>query len=122
MNYDFTTLWDRHGLDAQAVDGLGAGDGFAPDPPKEGFDSIPMWVADMSFATAPSIPEAISKRLSHPLYGYFDVREEYYDAILRWQSEQNGVSILTQDCIGYENGVLGGLISTVRAVFADDNA
>ena len=43
MKYDFTTLPDRHGRDAIAVDGLGKG--FAPDAPQPGFDAIPMWVA-----------------------------------------------------------------------------
>ena len=32
MRYDFTTLIDRHGQDALAVDGLGTG--FAPAAPK----------------------------------------------------------------------------------------
>lgn len=45
MKYDFTSILERHGKDAIAVDGLGTG--FAPSAPKEGFDAIPMWVADM---------------------------------------------------------------------------
>ncbi len=47
MKYDFTSILERHGKDAIAVDGLGTG--FAPSAPKEGFDAIPMWVADMNF-------------------------------------------------------------------------
>ena len=39
MKYDFTTLPDRHGRDAIAVDGLGKG--FAPDAPRPGFDASP---------------------------------------------------------------------------------
>ena len=34
-------------MDSIAVDGLGTDPGFAPDPPREGFDVIPMWVADI---------------------------------------------------------------------------
>ena len=44
MTYDFTSIMDRHGKDSIAVDGLGQL-GFSPDPPKEGFDVIPMWIA-----------------------------------------------------------------------------
>ncbi|EJX04724.1 Bifunctional PLP-dependent enzyme, partial [gut metagenome] len=44
---------DRHGKDAIAVDGLGTRPGFSPEFPKEGFDVIPMWVADMNFPTVP---------------------------------------------------------------------
>ena len=58
MKYDFTSIMDRHGMDAVAVDGLGKGRG-APAAPKEGFDAIPMWVADMNFPACPTIPEAI---------------------------------------------------------------
>ena len=64
MKYDFTSIMDRHGKDAIAVDGLGTG--FAPAAPKEGFDAIPMWVADMNFPTVPTIQEAIIERTNHP--------------------------------------------------------
>ena len=55
MRYDFTKIIDRHGKDAIAVDGLGKNPGFAPEPPKDGFDVIPMWVADMNFPTVPTM-------------------------------------------------------------------
>ena len=112
MTFDFTSIIDRTGLDAEAVDALGTG--WAPGKPGEGFDAIPMWVADMNFATAPSIPETIAKRLSHPLYGYFEQRKEYFDAIIAWQRDRNGVEGLTAECIGYENGVLGGVVSAMN--------
>lgn len=66
MRYDFTKIIDRHGKDAIAVDGLGKNPGFAPEPPKDGFDVIPMWVADMNFETVPTIPKAIMDRAAHP--------------------------------------------------------
>lgn len=113
MKYDFTSILDRRGRDAIAVDGL-KGDGFSPAPPKAGFDAIPMWVADMNFPTVPTIPEAIIERAKHPAYGYFSPRKEYYDAIIQWQKKRNGVTDLTPECIGYENGVLGGVISALN--------
>lgn len=114
MKYDFTSIIDRRGMDAIAVDLLGSGSGAAPDAPKDGFDAIPMWVADMNFPAAPSITEAIAGRLSHPSFGYFSPRREYFDAIIRWHETRNGVTGLTADCIGYENGVLGGVISALN--------
>ena len=62
MKYNFEKIIDRMGKDAIAVEVLGQRPGFAPDKPKAGFDIIPMWVADMNFETAPSIPEAIIER------------------------------------------------------------
>ena len=49
MKYDFTSILDRRNKDALAVDALGSMPDMAPKPPKEGFDVIPMWVADMNF-------------------------------------------------------------------------
>ena len=72
MKYDFTTVMERKGMDALALDALGSG--WAPGKPKDGFDVIPMWVADMNFPTVPTVCEAIIKRASHPAFGYFDPR------------------------------------------------
>ena len=175
MKYDFTSIMDRKGRDAIAVDMIGQPGGFAPEAPAPGFDVIPMWVADMNFPTAPGIIKAIMDRTAHPAFGYFQPREEYYDSIIRWQRERNGIGIgtagkesssgdsgracspaysqsysqshyqssspepggksrvkdenavekapeasipipmaLTRDCIGYENGVLGGVVSALN--------
>lgn len=116
MKYDFTTILDRRGRDALAVDGLGGDPGFSPSRPKEGFDLIPMWVADMNFPAVPTIPQAIINRAQHTAYGYFQPPEEYFDAIIQWQADRNGVAGLTKECIGYENGVLGGVLSALGAV------
>ena len=114
MQYDFTTLMHREGQDALALDSLGKNPGFAPDPPREGFDVIPMWVADMNFPVLHTIPDAIAARLKQPHFGYFTPRDEYYDAIIRWHKTRNGVQNLTKENIGYENGVLGGVISAMN--------
>lgn len=116
MRYDFTSIMDRRGRDAIAVDGLGQEGGFAPSLPKEGFDIIPMWVADMNFPTVPTIPEEIIERAKHPAYGYFSATDEYYDSIIRWHERRNGVKGLTRECIGYENGVLGGVTSALNVI------
>ena len=115
MKYDFTTIMDRHGMDAIAVDGLSEDGQGSPAKPKEGFDLIPMWVADMNFATVPTVQEAIAERVKHPAFGYFDPREEYFQEIIDWQTKRNGVEGLTAEAIGYENGVLGGVLSTLQA-------
>ena len=102
---------ERKGMDALAVDALG--DGWAPDKPKDGLDVIPMWVADMNFPTVPTVCEAIISRASHPAFGYFSPREEYYDSIISWQRDRNGVKGLFPEHIGYDNSVLGGLMSAM---------
>ena len=43
MKYDFTSILDRRGKDAVAIDAVGAPGSPYP-APREGFDVIPMWV------------------------------------------------------------------------------
>ena len=114
MKYDFETILNRHGQDAAAVDALGMQPGLTPEPPEEGFDFIPMWIADMNFPVVPTIQEAINARVKEPHFGYFLPRPEYFGEIIKWQETRNGVEGLTPECIGYENGVLGGVISTLQ--------
>ena len=115
MKYDFTTIMDRRGHDALAVDSIGK-ISFGPSAPDPGFTAIPMWVADMNFPTLPAIQEAIIKRVQHPAFGYFEISDAYYDGIIRWQRSRNGVTGLTNEAIGYENGVLGGVISALNVL------
>ena len=118
MKYDFTSVIDRTGKDSIAWENI-------PVPNAEiaeGFDRIPMWVADMNFQTAPSVCEAITKRLEHQVFGYFDPSEEYYNSIINWQKVRNGVEGLTKEAIGYENGVLGGVVAALQAFSAPGEA
>ena len=114
MKYDFTTILEREGHDALAVDGLGTG--FAPGQPEEGFSAIPMWVADMNFPVLPAIQEHVIRRMEHPAFGYFTPSEEYFSSIINWQKIRNNVENLEQEHIGYENGVLGGVMSALAAL------
>lgn len=110
MKFDFTTIMDRKGKDALAVDKIP----YKGVQVQEGFSVLPMWVADMNFATVPSVQKVMTDRIAHPAFGYFEPREEYFDAIIRWHAKRNGVQGLTRECIGYENGVLGGVLSALN--------
>ena len=109
MKYDFTTIMDRRGMDAIAVD----------QPPRmpsvPGFDLIPMWVADMNFATVPTVVDSMIRRAQHPAFGYFSLREEYYNGIQRWHKTHHDVD-LKPEFITYANGVLGGVGSALNVL------
>ncbi|NLD16347.1 MAG: aminotransferase class I/II-fold pyridoxal phosphate-dependent enzyme [Tissierellia bacterium] len=110
--FDWESIIDRSGTHAFAVDVM-------PIPGaeiKEGFSRLPMWVADMNFETVPTIPEEMIKRAKHPLYGYFAVSDDYYNSIIDWHKRRNGVEGLEAKHIGYENGVLGGVVSAVKVL------
>lgn len=114
MTYDFTTVLNRSGRDSLAADKIPF-EGAAVDA---GFSVIPMWIADMSYPTAPPVLKAIKKRLEFPSMGYFPLSKEYFDSIIDWQKRRNGVEGLLPEHIGYENGVLGGVSAAVQAFTA----
>ena len=117
MKYDFTSIMERKGMDAIAVDNAGKHMwGNEPQSPKNGFDFVPMWVADMNFPTCPAVTEAVIERAKHPAFGYFAPRQEYFDATIRWQEEHHKVTGLTKEAIGYENGVHGCVTSVVQVL------
>lgn len=118
--FNFADVIDRMGHDSIAADAAGAISGGSLGPVdavvREGFDIIPMWVADMGFATAPSVLRAMRERLEHPCFGYFEYPQEYYDRIAWWHERRNGVVGLKPENIGYENGVLGGVANALAVV------
>ena len=119
MKYDFTSVIERKGRDAIAVDAVPGNMVSAVGRDikvREGFDIIPMWIADMNFATVPTVAEAMIERAKHPLYGYFAPRDEYFDGIIEWQKRRNNVEGLERENIGYENGVLGGVSSALSVL------
>ncbi len=110
--YDFDKVWDRAGRNSVKWE-------VNPLAPREidpGFTPLPMWVADMDFATAPSVVEAMRERLEHPLFGYYNDPDRYYNAIFNWQRERYGVIGLKKEHVGYENGVLGGVASVLHTL------
>lgn len=114
MKYDFESIIDRKGKDADAIDVLPCHWGEVE--VRDGLDYIPMWVADMNFATVPKVTEAIIERAKHPTYGYFSPRDEYYDSIISWHRDVKGDDSLTRESIGYENGVLGGVATALHVL------
>ena len=115
MKFDFTTIMERKGHDAIALDMVGAPGSPYP-APREGFDVIPMWVADMNFPVVPTIVEAMKARADEAHFGYFRPYASYYDSIIRWQETRNGVTGLRPEHIGYENGVLGGVVTALNVL------
>lgn len=118
--FNFTDIIDRTGRESIAADAAGAIAGGSLGPVdavvRDGFDAIPMWVADMGFATAPSVLRAMRERIEHPCFGYFEYPREYYDRIAWWHERRNGVAGIEASHIGYENGVLGGVANALAAL------
>lgn len=73
----------------------------------QGRDVIPMWVADMDFACAPAIVEALHRRVDHGIFGYADVPPELVEVIVsglerdyRWRIEPDWIVWLPSLVVG----------------------
>ncbi|WP_055446457.1 MalY/PatB family protein [Lacinutrix mariniflava] len=79
--YQFNQVLERKGTNAMSVEGY-RGYLFDPEEDLSGkypeADFIKMWVADMEFAIAPEIINAMKARLEHPLLGYTMVADPSY--------------------------------------------
>ena len=78
-------------------------------------DTIPMWVADMDFETAPCIMQALQERLQHGCFGYTFVPESYYDATIQWFHRRHGWAIDRSSFI-YTSGVVPAISAIIKAM------
>lgn len=88
MKYNFDEIIDRQHTNALNTDGF-RGYIFHAGPEKKfpfkDDEFVRMWVADMEFATAPEICEALKKRIDRRIFGYTGVFEDsYYQAFSGW--------------------------------------
>lgn len=71
-------------------------------------DLLPMWVADMDFATPDFVIDAMRKRIEHPIFGYTAEPTEFKDCICDWVYEQHDWQI-ERDWIRYIPGIVKGI-------------
>lgn len=103
----FDTLIDRRGSGALKTDALR--ERFPMYRNEDGRDDLlPMWVADMDFATPDFILEAIRQRLEHPVLGYTIEPADYRPAIIDWVSSHHQWQI-QPEWISYIPGVVKGI-------------
>ena len=83
--YDFDRYIERRGSGAIKYDGLKQWYGDS--------ELLPMWVADMDFATPDFIIDALKQRLDHPIFGYTIEPERYRPSIVEWLYNRHGWKI-----------------------------
>ena len=52
-------------------------------------DTIPLWVADMDFKSPKAIEEALATRVSHGIYGYSIISDEYLQTVVDWMAKRH---------------------------------
>lgn len=77
-------------------------------------DVIPLWVADMDFAVADEIQQALKDRIEHPIFGYTHQGSEFFDAIVNWQQKRHNWEVSARS-ISVVSGVIPALALSIQA-------
>ncbi|MDO8989413.1 MAG: pyridoxal phosphate-dependent aminotransferase [Sideroxyarcus sp.] len=77
-------------------------------------DLLPLWVADMDFASPEAVTRALQKRAAHPIYGYTQYPESAYEALMRWLKKRHGWEV-KRDWVFMAPGVVPSLYASVMA-------
>ena len=91
-DYDFDKVFDRTGTWSIKYSRATNGE-------------IPMWIADMDFATDPFVKAALSGRLDRDVMGYTTTPPEFYDAITQWMEQYHDYQV-DREWINYAPGVI----------------
>ena len=83
-------------------------------------DLLPLWIADMNFATPSFIIEALRKRLEHPILGYTQEPEAYRKAIIDWVGSHHQWKI-ERNWIRFIPGIVKGIGTIVNAMTSTDD-
>lgn len=71
-------------------------------------DLLPLWVADMDFATPDFVVDALKARLSHPIFGYTIEPADYRPTIIDWNESHHGWKI-KPEWISFIPGIVRGI-------------
>ena len=123
MNYNFDEIIDRKNTNSENVDGwrpyifkCGPEKVF----PYADDEFIRMWVADMEFAVAPEIRQAIIDRVNRKILGYTIVSDQgYYDALLKWCKDRYDWTFEKEELV-FSPGVIPALYQLVEDLVAKD--
>lgn len=78
-------------------------------------DTLPMWVADMDFRTAPAVIRALERRVRHGIFGYARVPDAYFDAVTGWFVRRHGFHIQRERML-FTSGVVPAISAIIKAL------
>jgi cystathionine beta-lyase len=78
-------------------------------------DALPLWVADMDFEVAPAIKKALEERVAHGVFGYTQVDDSYYDAVISWYQRRHQWTI-DRGWMLYTSGVVPAISCAIKAL------
>lgn len=109
--YDFDKIIERRGSGALKCDALKERYGRS--------DLIPLWVADMDFATPDFIVDALRKRMEHPIFGYTMDPADYWPTVIQW-IEQHHQWKVEREWLSYIPGIVKGIGMVINVFVKPD--
>lgn len=77
-------------------------------------ESIPMWVADMDFKAPDFLEKALLERVSHGVFGYNTIDDDYFDSVIFWLKNRNNWDV-KKSWIVPTSGVVPALCYAIKA-------
>ena len=78
-------------------------------------DLLPMWIADMDFASPAEVIAAVKAKAEHGVYGYATFPSSFYAAIIGWMKRRHNWQI-EQEWISVTPGVVPAISIAVQAL------
>lgn len=78
-------------------------------------DTLPLWVADMDFEVAPAVKKALADRVAHGVFGYTQVDDSYYDAVISWYERRHQWAVDRRWML-YTSGVVPAVSCSIKAL------
>lgn len=103
MKYNFDEIIPRRGTGCVKWD-------HDADP-----EMLPLWVADMDFRAATPILQAMQRRLDHGIFGYVQVPDSYYQAVIQWFARRHNWNIQREHML-YTIGVVPAIAAILQAL------
>ena len=75
---------------------------------------LPLWVADMDFATSSYIEDALIERAKHGIFGYSEVQTPYFEILANWLKKHHNWDVQEKWLIKTP-GVVFALAMAVKA-------
>jgi cystathionine beta-lyase len=106
-NFDFNQIIPRKGTGSRKWDAVDTVFGSA--------DVLPLWIADMDFASPEAVTRKLIERASHPIYAYNTQEASLYQAFINWVKRRHNWEI-EQDWILLAPGVVPSIVLSILAL------
>ena len=110
--YNFDEIIDRHNTNSIKFDFMEENNMSA--------DAMPFWVADMDFRSPPAVIDALVERCKHGVFGYTNIKEDYFNAVYKWYKNRFGYEVKREWLI-VSPGIVFAISAAIRALTKEND-